>query len=57
MAEEFADDDDDKAVIQKIRKRVLKKMTMFESIVQVGSRIPMSKHVTYIFHDIRSIKQ
>ncbi|KAM0005368.1 putative thiaminase-2/PQQC, hem oxygenase-like, multi-helical, HAD superfamily [Helianthus debilis subsp. tardiflorus] len=34
MAEEFSDDDDDKAVIQKIRKRVLKKMTMFRSIVQ-----------------------
>ncbi|KAF5784860.1 putative thiaminase-2/PQQC, heme oxygenase-like, multi-helical, HAD superfamily [Helianthus annuus] len=34
MAEEFSDDDDDKAVIRKIRKRVLKKMTMFRSIVQ-----------------------
>lgn len=34
MAEEFSDDDDDKAVIQKIRKRVLKKMAMFQSIVQ-----------------------
>lgn len=35
MAEECSDDDDDKAVIRKIRKRVLKKMTMFKSIVQV----------------------
>ncbi|XP_076908247.1 bifunctional TH2 protein, mitochondrial-like [Bidens hawaiensis] len=34
MAEECSDDDDDKAVIRKIRKRVLKKMTMFKSIVQ-----------------------
>ncbi|XP_076901897.1 bifunctional TH2 protein, mitochondrial-like [Bidens hawaiensis] len=33
MAEECSDDDD-KAVIRKIRKRVLKKMTMFRSIVQ-----------------------
>ncbi|KAI3806103.1 hypothetical protein L1987_21995 [Smallanthus sonchifolius] len=34
MAEEFSDDDDDRSVIRKIRKRVLKKMTMFRSIVQ-----------------------
>lgn len=34
MAEECSDDDDDKTVICKIRKRVLKKMTMFRSIVQ-----------------------
>ncbi|KAD6120051.1 hypothetical protein R6Q59_026079 [Mikania micrantha] len=34
MAEECSDDDDDKAVIRKIRKRVLKKMAMFRSIVQ-----------------------
>ncbi|GJR89837.1 bifunctional TH2 protein, mitochondrial-like protein [Tanacetum coccineum] len=36
MAEECADDDDDKNVIQKIRKRVLKKMSMFQSIVQMA---------------------
>ncbi|KAJ9565114.1 hypothetical protein OSB04_001080 [Centaurea solstitialis] len=34
MAEECSDDDDDKAVIRKVRKRVLKKMEMFRSIVQ-----------------------
>lgn len=34
MAEEYSDDDDDKTVIHKIRKRVSKKMTMFRSIVQ-----------------------
>lgn len=43
MAEECSDDDDDKAVIRKIRKRVLKKMTMFRSIVHVRSQIPVSK--------------
>lgn len=34
MAEECSDDDDDKTVIRKIRKRVLKKMEMFRLIVQ-----------------------
>ncbi|CAI9295005.1 unnamed protein product [Lactuca saligna] len=34
MAEECSDGDDDKTIICKIRKRVLKKMTMFRSIVQ-----------------------
>ncbi|PWA51300.1 heme oxygenase-like, multi-helical, HAD-like domain protein [Artemisia annua] len=34
MAEDCADDDDDKNVIRKIRKRVLTKMSMFQSIVQ-----------------------
>ncbi|XP_024980808.1 bifunctional TH2 protein, mitochondrial-like isoform X2 [Cynara cardunculus var. scolymus] len=34
MAEECSDDDDDKAVIRKVRKRVLKKMAMFRLIVQ-----------------------
>ncbi|PWA40790.1 heme oxygenase-like, multi-helical, HAD-like domain protein [Artemisia annua] len=34
MAEDCADDDDDKNVIRKIRKRVLIKMSMFQSIVQ-----------------------
>ncbi|GJY14339.1 retrovirus-related pol polyprotein from transposon TNT 1-94 [Tanacetum coccineum] len=34
MAEECAYDDDDKNVIQKIRKRVLRKMSMFQSIVR-----------------------
>ena len=40
MAEECADDDDDKAVIRKVRKRVLKKMEMFRSIVQVTPEFP-----------------
>ncbi|XP_071716313.1 bifunctional TH2 protein, mitochondrial-like isoform X2 [Rutidosis leptorrhynchoides] len=34
MAEEFSDDDEDKTVIRKIRKHVLRKMAMFQSIVQ-----------------------
>ncbi|KAL8224987.1 hypothetical protein R6Q57_017544 [Mikania cordata] len=47
MAEECSDDDDDKTVIRKIRKRVLKKMTMFRSIVQVGSQIPITQKDVY----------
>lgn len=36
LAEECADDDEDKVVIRKLRRRVLKKLKMHNSLVQVS---------------------
>ena len=39
LAEEFADDDDDKIAIRKLRKRVLKKLNNHEETVRVSSSV------------------
>ena len=39
LAEEYADDDDDKIAIRKLRKRALKKLNKYDETVRVSSSV------------------